>query len=119
MDVITPRKFTKNNVYQKEQEITLNKILMILDLQPNDGKRLDRHILITKFEEIEKLLNDVQTYYPSNVWKNLSTNENKAMSIIRSVLKHHGYKWAFKGKKAYKNNKDTTVLQYFILQPEV
>jgi len=108
-------KFTKNNVFKTEQHNILEKILTILDLQPNDGKTLSKTILETKYDEIELLLPNIKKYYDATVWKNISSASNKATSIIRCILKHHKLKLSYKVIAVKKNeNEPTTSLSYFI-----
>lgn len=108
-------KFTKNNVFINEQQNVLNKILTILDLQPNDGKTLSKKVLETKYDEIELLLPNIKKYYDATVWKNIPSVSNKATSIIRCILKHHKLKLSYKVIALKKSDTETTTsLSYFI-----
>jgi len=108
-------KFTKDNIYANEQLHIYNTILTILDMQPDDGKKINKPDLGKKIEEISKLVDDVKKYYPASVWQSVCKANNKGMAIVRSVLKKHGNKLIYKYTKMKINNKDKSIQQYSII----
>jgi len=107
-------KFTKDNVYADKQIEIFNNILTILDMQPNDGKKIKKPDLDNKLEEIEKLFDDIKKYYQATVWRSTKTTTNKGTSIIRCILKKHNCKLSYKYVVAIINNKRSSIQEYFI-----
>lgn len=111
------KKLTKNNIYMKEQKEVLDKLISILDIVPNDNKSLiSQDIVESKSDQILKLFPKIKEYYPSSSVSPVKINSSKRkhMSIIRLLLKHHGYKLKYKIKEHHKNGKATTMPHYFI-----
>ena len=107
-------KFTKDNAYADKQLEVYNTVLTILDIQPNDGKKISKSDYIVKSKEIEKLYGDVTKYFPSSVWRSTKTTTNKGTSIIRCILKKYGYKLSYKYVSATINDRRSSVQEYFI-----
>lgn len=108
---------TKDNVYVKEQEEVLNNILTILNLNLNDSKStINKELLELKFEDIIKLFDKIQIYYSSTVWSNIKATKKMGMSIIRTILKYHGYKLHYKIASKKKENVTTTQQLYYIMK---
>jgi len=80
-------KFTKDNIYRDNQFDLFNKLINILGMEPNNGIYYDKSYLEQKNNDIEKMFDDIKKYYPSVVWKNIIVAEDKAMPIIRCILK--------------------------------
>jgi hypothetical protein len=112
-------KFTKNNVYYDKQLELFNKILNILEMQPNDGIYYDKFHLEQKKNDIEKLFDDVKKYYPSAVWKNITVAEDKSMPIIRCILKKHNHKLLYKKTTNRIDGKTVSLLKYTIIEISV
>ena len=110
------KSLTKDNVYVKEQEEVFNDILTILGLKPNDARSvIDKDILELKFEEIDKLFDRIKLYYSSAMYSKIEITKNKSMSIIRTILRHHGYKFDFKIGSKTTNSIKKTIQRYFIV----
>ena len=110
------KSLTKDNVYVKEQEEVLNDILAILGLIPNDARSvIDKDNLELKFEEIDKIFDRIKLYYSSALYSKIEVTKNKSMSIIRTILKHHGYKFDFKIGSKTTNSIKKTMQRYFIV----
>jgi hypothetical protein len=110
------KSLTKDNVYAKEQEDILNNIMTILDLKPNDARSIiDKDALELKFEEIDKLYDKIKLYYSSALYSKIEMTKNKSMSIIRTILRHHGYKFDFKVGSKTINSQKKTIQRYFIV----
>lgn len=112
------KKLSKDNVYAKEQKAILEKIMDILGVIPDDeDSMITRDTIETKFDKVNKLYNEIKEYYSSKMTYGISITTNKEMSIIRSVLKHHGYKLDY-NVKSYTDkdtNKKTSTQYYFII----
>jgi len=114
--IVVEKKFTKRNVYEKEQQQVLNKILNILDLEPdNASDSIVKDEMEKKYEDIAKLMDAVKTYYDLSVMSNIKRAACKELSLIRSVLKYHKYE--LKTKQAYfmRNNKNVHSTAYYIV----
>jgi hypothetical protein len=110
------KSLTKDNVYIKEQQDVLDDILRILDLKPNDARSvIDKDVLETKFDEIDKLFDRIKLYYSSALYSKIEMTKNKSMSIIRTILRHHGYKFDFKVGSKTTNSIKKTIQRYFIV----
>ena len=108
-------RFKKDNVYADKQLEILNKILNILEMQPNDGIYQDKPEIEKKWNDIEKLFDDIKKYYPATMWKNITSIDNKAMSIIRSILKKHGQKLIYKKTTNRIDGKTVNIIRYTII----
>jgi hypothetical protein len=108
-------KFTKDNIYANEQLKIYNTILTILEMQPDDGKKINKPDLDKKLEEISKLIDDVKKYYSAYVWQSACKANNKGMAIIRNVLKKHNNKLVYKYINLKIDNKDKSIQQYSIV----
>ena len=83
--------YSKKNIYADEQKNIFDKIMLILDLIPNDEKStIRKDLLKNKYPEIEKLFNEIRKYYNNDVYAGLYQTQDKALSVIRRILKHHG-----------------------------
>ena len=107
-------KFTKDNAYADKQLEIYHNILTILDMQPNDGKKIKKPDLDNKLEEIEKLFDDIKKYYQATVWSGVPRANNKGMAILRCILKKHNHKLSYSYTSIKINNKDKSIQQYFI-----
>jgi len=111
------KSLTKDNVYVKEQEDVLNNIFTILGLKPNDSKStINKELLEIKNEDIVKLFDKIKIYYSSTLWSNIKATKKIGMSIIRTILKYHGYKLHYKIVSKKKDNSTTTQQLYYIIQ---
>ena len=108
-------RFTKDNAYADKQLDIFNKILNILEMRPNDGIYYDKSQLDKKCDDIEKLFNDVKKYYPATLWKNITSSEDKAMPLIRSILKKHNHKLIYKKTTNRIDGKTVNVIRYTII----
>ena len=109
---------TKNNMFVEEQEKVLTSIFDILKLVSNDKKSfIDKDILESKKDEINHLFPQIKKFYTSKIWKNIvsAQEQNKHMSIIRSILKHHGYSFIFKNAQVIREDKKRVMQRYFII----
>ena len=110
------KKLTKDNVYKKEQKKVVDKIIEILDIVPDDEKStISKKDMENKYDDINELYDEIKIYYASRVTFNIDKASVRAMSIIRHILKHHGYKLDYKLKAHIENNKRTTMPYYFII----
>lgn len=114
---IVKKKLSKDNVYANEQKNILNKIIQILGLIPNDEtSTIMKNLLKNKYPEIEKLFDEIKEYYNNDIYAGLYQTQDKALSVTRRILKHHGYKLERKkiGVKKY-DGKMTTAQCYYII----
>jgi hypothetical protein len=110
---------TKDNTFGEEQEKILSSIFNILNLTSDDKKSfIDKDILETKKDEINQLFPQIKKYYTSKIWKNimLAQEQKKHMSIIRSILKHHGYSFIFKNAQVTREDIKKVMQRYFIIK---
>jgi hypothetical protein len=108
------KSLTKDNVYAKEQEEILNNIMTILDLEPNDARStIDKDELELKFGEIDKLYDKIKLYHSSALYSKIDMTKNRSMSIIRTILRHHRYKFDFKVGSKTINSQKKTMQRYF------
>lgn len=111
-DAIIKKSLTKDNVYNKEQTETLNKIITILGLVPDDKTScITKNALESIYDEINQLYDNFKIYYSTKITSNIDKTQNKAISIIRTILKHHGYKLNYKFTKLASG---ATMPKYFI-----
>jgi len=107
---------SKDNVYIKEQEQILQDLIKIIGLIPNDARSIiAKDELELKFEEIDKLFDRIKLYYSSALYSKIEVTKNKSMSIIRTILRHHGYKFDFKIGSKTINSQKKTMQRYFIV----
>lgn len=109
-------KFTKNHVYKKEQESVFNEIIKILGLIPDDNVIvLYKEDINTKSDEILALLDKIKVYYSASMWSNIERSDNKMMSIIRHILRHHKHQLKYKYVNTIRDGKKVSIQQYFII----
>lgn len=110
---INKNKIKKEAFIEKRKEI-FDEIVKILGLEPNNPEStIKKEVLDTKYEDINKLLNDIFIYYPSSVTNVINKTNNKTMSIIRLILKHFNYKLKYKAVACYKSDKTRTTTQLY------
>jgi hypothetical protein len=106
---------TKNEVFIEKRKELFDEIIKILNLEINNKESIiNKDILETKYEEVNKLLNDILTYFPSSVTNAIQKTENKSLSAIRMILKYYNYKLKYKTINCKKDNKRTSTQIYFI-----
>lgn len=97
---------SKDELFKNEQHQVLARLFDILKINVDDSTSyLDRNELQDKEDKIMELYDDIIKYYLSSMWRNInSATSNKFMSIIRCLLKHHGYILTFKNAQVKKIN---------------
>jgi hypothetical protein len=109
----------KDTTFVEEQTKILNSIFEILNLTPDDKTSfIDKDILESKKDDINNLFSQIKKFHTSKTWKNISLaqEQNKHMSIIRSVLKHHGYTFTFKNAQVTRGETKRVMQRYFIVK---
>lgn len=113
---VTVKKFTKNAVYKNEQKAVFDELMEILEIIPDDKKScIRKDKLEEKIENILTLHDKFKEYYDSTVTKYVNRTPNKAMCILKHILKHHGYKLKYKIVGILKNDKWGTIQSYYIV----
>jgi len=106
---------TKNEAFIEKRKEIFDEIIKILGLEINNPQStIRKDILDKKFEDINKLLNDILIYFPASITNAIQKTEKKELSSIRLILKHFNYKLKYKSICCYKNDKKTTTQIYFI-----
>jgi hypothetical protein len=109
----------KDTTFGEEQVKILTSIFNILNLIPDDKTSfIDKEVLENKKEDINKLFSQIKKFHTSKIWKNitLAQEQNKHMSIIRCVLKHHGYIFTFKNAQVTREDIKKVMQRYFIIK---
>ena len=107
---------TKNEAFIEKRKEIFNMIINILGLEiDNPNSTIKKDILDTKFDEVNKLLNDILIYFPSSITCAIQKTENKSMSAIRLILKYYKYKLKYKSMRCRKDEQKTTTQKYFIV----
>jgi hypothetical protein len=108
----------KNKKFKKERQEILEKICNIIGLYENNY--FYSHI-INNSEEIQKevfnLSEEIIKYYATSTWsafKKIDVVENKALSLIRSILKEHNINIISKQERILIGNKMVNTTLYKI-----
>jgi len=107
------KKLTKDNVYEKEQKAILESILKIIGMTADDGMMIRKDLLEPRLAKITELINQIKTYYSSDVTSQVNRATNKEMSAIRAVLKHHGLKFTYKTTSSKNKDDELIVAQHY------
>jgi hypothetical protein len=108
----------KDKVYAEQRKELLNKVYTIIGLENNDHFYSHE---ITNSEDIQKqifdLSDDIIKYYATSTWsafKKTVDVENKALSMIRSILKDNNVKVKSVPEKIKINNKSISTTLYTV-----
>ena len=106
---------TKNEAFIKKRKEIFDKLIDIIGLEINNpSSTIKKNVLETKYEDINKLLNDILIYFPSSVTNAIQKTDNKALSAIRIILKYYDFKLKYKIINCKNNDKRTSTQIYFI-----
>jgi hypothetical protein len=115
-ELCTNKVTVKQALFEAKRKEIFDKIMDIIGLEPDNNKSLIRKDdLELKYDEINKLMQDVYLYYPSSITGTITKTKNKEISCIRQVLEYN--KHSLKYKFTSKNTGDKQIMPvYYIIK---
>jgi hypothetical protein len=113
------RRPTKNEKYQNERKLLLDKLNSILGFNETNNSFIlyDLNNNIDKQNMILDLVRDIKEYFPCSKWSYFNSTSNlkkEYLSLIRSVYKYMGYNISYKNIKINVDNSIiSTIIYYF------